>query len=190
MFWLYLLALITVLTIALRRVLRRQTPLDDELYSKKVAVEHVQSGVAWVRQDGRIGSVNQSFAKTFRCLPENLTEQVWLTLIAEQDRERARNSYRQMLLAGIDSFECEGLQANGGAAFLNIRLVAVHDHHMRFAGHHCLIEDRTRTRELERRIGSLEKVIFSSSGRAESAALEFPPEAARRLQISPGVARV
>jgi PAS domain S-box-containing protein len=190
MFWLYLLALITVLTIALRRVLRRQKPLDDELYSKKVAVEHVQSGVAWVRQDGRIGSVNQSFAKTFRCLPEHLMEQVWVTLIAEHDRERARNAYSQMLLAGIDSFDCEGLQANGGAAFLNVRLVAVHDHSMRFAGHHLMIEDRTRIRELELRVNAMEKIISAASGRAESAGSEFLPEAARRWQKSPEVARV
>jgi hypothetical protein len=30
--------------------------------------------------------------------------------------------------------------------------VAVHDHRMRFAGHHCLIEDRTRLHELERQV--------------------------------------
>ena len=58
MLWLYLLGAVTGLSIALRRVLRRQKPLNDELYSTKVAVNHVQSGVAWVRADGKIGSIS------------------------------------------------------------------------------------------------------------------------------------
>src|SRR5580700_2358741 len=59
--WLILLAVAVGLGIALRRVLRRQSPLNDELYSQQVAVAHVQSGVAWVRADLTFGSVNQSF---------------------------------------------------------------------------------------------------------------------------------
>jgi uncharacterized protein (DUF1501 family) len=39
MLWLYLLFAVTILVIVLRRVLRRQTPLTDELYSKKVAID-------------------------------------------------------------------------------------------------------------------------------------------------------
>ena len=50
--WFYLLGLSVLLVIALRRVLARQAPLSDELYSKTVAIEHVQSGVAWIRADG------------------------------------------------------------------------------------------------------------------------------------------
>jgi PAS domain S-box-containing protein len=190
MFWLYLLAAVTVLGIALRRVLRRQTPLGDALYSKSVAVEHVHSGVAWVRADGKIGSVNQSFAMTFRCTPEQLKDQLWLTLLAENDRERARAAYSQMLLAGIDSLDCHGVRTDGSLAWLNVRMVAVHDHHMRFAGYHCLIEDRTHTRELEQRLALLEKTTPAGISRTESTVLEFPTEAARRSQRSSGVARV
>ncbi len=47
----------------LRRVLRRQAPLSDELYSKQVAIDHVHSGVAWVRADGTLGSVNPALAE-------------------------------------------------------------------------------------------------------------------------------
>ena len=61
--WLYLLGAVTVLVIALRRVLRRQAPLSDELYSKQVAIDHVHSGVAWVRADGTVGSVNPALAR-------------------------------------------------------------------------------------------------------------------------------
>lgn len=190
MFWLSLLAVITVLMIVLRRVLRRQTPLDDELYSKKVAVEHVHSGVAWVKGDGRVGSVNHSFARTFRSSPEQLVNQIWLTLFPEDDRNRAHLAYSQMLLAGIDSFECVGLRADGSVAWLNVRLVAVHDHHMRFVGHHCLVEDRTHEHELELRLSSAEKTIAERSATTGSAASEFLIEAARRPQKSPGAARV
>lgn len=188
MFWLYLLGLNTLLTIALRRVQRRQKPLADELRSNKVAVEHAQSGVAWVRADGRIGSVNQSFAKTFHCTPEQLMDRAWLTLLAENDRKPAQAAYSQMLLGGIDSFDCLGPRLDGGAAWLNVRLVAGHDHHMRFAGHHCLIEDRTRTHELEQRLSVIEKAIAEKTATAESAASGFPAKAARRLQRSPEVA--
>lgn len=189
MFWLYLLGLVTVLAIALRRVKRRQAPLDNELYAKKVAVEHVQSGIAWVRVDGRIGSANQSFAKAFRYHAEQLTDQLWLSLLAENDRERARQAYSQMLLAGIDSFDCQGLRADGGTAWLNVRLVAGHDQNMQFAGHHCLIEDRTREHELEQRILQLEQAIAEETATRESTARESLPEVARRLRKSPGAAR-
>ncbi len=189
MFWLYLLGLITVLVIALRRVKRRQAPLDNELYAKKVAVEHVQSGIAWVRLDGRIGSANQSFAKTFRCHPEQMIDQVWFTLMAETDRERAREAYSQMLLAGIDSFDCQGLRSDGSVVWLNVRLVAGHDQQMRFAGHHCLIEDRTREHELEQRVRQLESTIAAGIATAESTERESLPEVVRRLRRSPGVAR-
>jgi hypothetical protein len=64
MLWLYLLGAVTVLVIALRRVMQRQMPLSDELYSTKVAFDHLQSGVAWVRGDGTLGTVNSSLAAT------------------------------------------------------------------------------------------------------------------------------
>ena len=60
----YLLGLSVLLYIALRRVLAQQAPLKDEVYMKNVAIEYVQSGVAWVRGDGTVRSVNQSLAST------------------------------------------------------------------------------------------------------------------------------
>jgi hypothetical protein len=36
-------------------------------------------------------------------------------------------------------------------------LVAVHDHKMRFVGHHCLIADRTRERLLEEQLNGVVK---------------------------------
>ena len=79
MLWLYFLGAIIALVIALRRVLQRQTPLSDELYSTKVAFDHLQSGVAWVRGDGTLGTVNSSAAATLSANPKNLIGRDWLT---------------------------------------------------------------------------------------------------------------
>jgi len=190
MLWLYLLGLVTFLTIALRRVLRRQKPLAQELYSKKVVVDNVQSGVAWVRGDGLIGSMNQSFARIFGCPPEQLEDREWLTLVGEGDRERARKAYSQMLLGGVDSFDCQGLRADGSAASLNVRLVAGYDHEMHFTGHHYLVEDHSRTRELERQLSSMKKAISKEPATAEPARSVLPAKVALQSQEAPGVAKV
>ncbi|MBZ5601383.1 MAG: PAS domain-containing protein [Acidobacteriia bacterium] len=141
--------MVTVLTIALRRVLRRQKPLDDELYSKNVAIELVQSGVAWVRADGTFGSTNQSFAKTLGVQPNQLVGQEWYKMFPPREHLRVKEAFSQMLLMGVTSLDALGSRPNGSTVWLNVRLVAVHDHGMRFVGHHCLIEDRTREHELE-----------------------------------------
>jgi len=38
-------------------------------------------------------------------------------------------------------------------------MVAIHDHKMRFVGHHCLVVDRTRERMLEARVKDLTKSL-------------------------------
>jgi PAS domain-containing protein len=131
MFWLYLLGIVTFLIIVLRRVLRRQKPLSDELYAKKVAIDHVHSGVAWVPEDGKLGWMNPALPEALQIGPKDLIGHDWYDLFADDERERIRESYRQMLLMGK---------------------VAVHDHRMRFVGHHCLIENRTREHLLEQRL--------------------------------------
>ncbi len=152
MLWLYLLGAVTVLAIALRRVLQRQTPLSDELYSTKVAFDHLQSGVAWVRVDGTLGTVNSSLAATLKADAKALIDRQWLEIFAKQDWERIRESYSQMLLLGVTEFEAHGQRADGTYAWLNVMLVAVHDHKMRFVGHHCLILDSTHAKLLEERL--------------------------------------
>jgi PAS domain S-box-containing protein len=188
MLWLYLLAAVTVLSIALRRVLRRQKPLDDELYAKNVAVEHVQSGVAWVRADGTFGSVNQSFGKTLRSDARELLGQEWYKMFPPSEHSQIRECYSQMLLAGMASFDGPGLRVDGSRVWLSIRLVAVHDHHARFMGHHCLAEDRTRERELEDRVLLLTSNA-EKSPKAESEVLELTAAAAQRSRKSRGLAR-
>lgn len=152
MLWLYLLGLVTALVIVLRRVLRRQIPLDDELYSKKIAIEHVQSGVAWVRGDGTFGSVNQSFAQTLNSAPETMIGLEWYKMFPADEHDRVKESYSQMLLLGVYSWDCPGQRLDGSRAWLNVKLVAAHDHKMRLVGHYCLIWDRTRERELEEKV--------------------------------------
>ena len=153
--WLYLLALVTFLTIALRRVLRRQIALSDELHVKTVAIEHVHSGIAWVRQDGAIGSINASFAATLNAVPRELVGRDWYEIFSQQDRARMKEAYSQMLLVGKANLEVHAKRTDGTYAGLEVLLVAQHDHKSRFIGHHCLAADRTRERLLEEQIREL-----------------------------------
>jgi PAS domain S-box-containing protein len=157
MLWLYLLGAITVLCIALRRVIHRQTPLSDELYSTKVAFDYLQSGVAWVRGDGTLGTVNSSLAATLISESEKLIGHDWLDIFPKQERERILEFYSRMLLVGRTDFETYGQRSDGTYAWLGVRLVAVHDHKMRFVGHHCLVLDSTHTHLVEERLNELEK---------------------------------
>jgi PAS domain-containing protein len=163
MLWLVLLGVAVALGIALRRVLRRQAPLNDELYSKTVAVDHVQSGVAWVRGDGTYGLVNPSFAKTFQLEPRDFIGREWYKVFTPGEQARIRDSYSQMMLMGVIAFEASGERADRKTVCLDVRMVAVHDHHMRFVGHHCMIEDKTRERELEQTIRTLQECEATTS---------------------------
>ena len=159
MLWLYLLGAVTVLVISLRRVLIRQKPLNDELYSSKVAVEHVHSGVAWVRTDGKLGSVNQSVADCLAAKPSDLLETDWYLLFPRAERARVKDSYTQMLLAGIASLDTFVERADGKQYPVNLRLIAVHDHKMRLVGHHALIHDESRSRALQEQVLKLSDAL-------------------------------
>jgi len=160
--WLLFLGVATGLIIKLRRVLRRQSPLDDELHSKQVAVAHVQSGIAWVRGDLTFGSVNQSFAETFHMPAGDFTGREWYKIFGPDDHDRVRDSYARMMLRGMISFEAMGQRSDGSLAWLDVRLVPVHDGHMRFVGHHCMISDKSRERELEQQVRDLEERLEQS----------------------------
>lgn len=150
--WVYLLGLSILLGIALRRVLARQTPLNDELYSKTVAIEHVQSGVAWVRADGTIKTINAAFSHILTGQVSDFLGRHWHELFAEQENKHLDEMYSQMLLLGKTTFESYGKRVDGTYAGLEVRLVAVHDHKMRFVGHHCLVADHTKELVLEEQI--------------------------------------
>ena len=155
--WLLFLGLATGLVIKLRRVLRRLSPLNDELHSKQVAIAHVQSGVAWVRGDLTFGSVNQSFADTFKMPPGDFTGREWYKIFGPDDHERVSDAYARMMLRGMTSFEAAGERSDGSLAWLDVRLVPVHDGHMRLVGHHCMIGDKSRERALEQQVRELEQ---------------------------------
>jgi PAS domain S-box-containing protein len=155
MFWLYLLAAITVLVIALRRLMRRLKPLDDQLYSSKVAIDHVHSGVAWVRADGTIGSMNPSLVGSLGIDRGALDGRDWLLIFPKRDRDNVREAHSQMLLLGIASMDIFVERPDGNQAWLSMAMVAVHDHRARFVGHHCLTVDRSREKELEEQVKEL-----------------------------------
>jgi PAS domain S-box-containing protein len=159
MLWLYLLAAVTVLVISRRRLRLRIMPLDDELYSSKVAVEHVHSGVGYVRTDGVLASVNQSLADSIGTNPGELVNHEWYLIFPRQERSRVKEAYTTMLLAGIASLDTLIERGDGVQRPVNIRLVAVHDHKMRLIGHHCIVQDESRTRSLEQQIRDLSTAL-------------------------------
>jgi len=154
-----LLGLSVLLVIALRRVLALQNPLKDEVYMRTVAIEHVQSGVAWVRADGKIRSINAAFANTLGGDPKSLTGRDWYELFAQQDRDRIQEAFSQMLLLGRATLEAYGRRMDGTHCGLEVLMVAIHDHKMRFVGHHCLVVDRTREKVLEAQVEELTKSL-------------------------------
>jgi PAS domain S-box-containing protein len=153
--WLYLLAAVTILVIALRRVLQRQKPLSDELYSKQVAIEHVHSGVAWIRADGTMGSVNSAMAKMLHVTSRELIGRDWQNMFTASDRERVLEVHRQALLMGKANVETSLAGPEGSVTFVNMLLVTVHDHKSRLIGHYCLVEDRTNELELQAQLSRL-----------------------------------
>ena len=162
--WVYLLGLTVLLVIALRRVRAQQIPLKDEVYARTVAIEHVQSGVAWIRADGKIRSINASFASTSGGDQKTLTGRDWYELFAPQDRNRIQEAYTQMLLVGRATLEAHGRRLDGGQSGLEVLMVAIHDHKMRFVGHHCLVVDRTREKMLEAQVAKLTKSLEPQAG--------------------------
>jgi PAS domain S-box-containing protein len=162
--YVYLLGTVTLLTIALRRVVRRQKPLNDELYSSRVATVHVHSGVAWVRNDGRLGSVNAALARALGTTPQDLVGHEWVeTIFSKPEWNRIREAYSRMLIQGRESLEANAERADGSLAQVDVRLVAVHDHRMRFVGHHCLVEDRTEVHVLEEQVRELTEALKRQS---------------------------
>ena len=161
--YVYLLGTVTFLTIALRRVVRRQKPLNDELYSSRVAIDHVHSGVAWVRSDGRLGSVNAALARALGTTPQDLGHEWVETIFPKPEWSRIREAYSRMLIQGTESLEANAERADGSLAQVDVLLVAVHDHRMRFVGHHCLVEDRTAVHTLEEQVRELTETLKRQS---------------------------
>jgi PAS domain S-box-containing protein len=140
MLWLYLLGIVTVLGIVVRRLLQRQNPLNDEVYSWRVAIDHLNCGVAWIPAGGNLQAVNPALTQMVGAAAEDLAGRPWLGLFAESDRPRVEQVYSQMLLAGRASMNVATVDTGGVETAHDVRLVAVHDHKMRFMGHHCIIE--------------------------------------------------
>ena len=161
--WVYLLGLSVLLVIALRRVRAQQNPLRDEVYMKTVAIEHVQTGVAWIRADGKVRSANASLGNTLGTEPRTLAGRDWYEIFAPQDRSKIEEAYSQMLLLGKATVEVNGRRTDGAYTGVEVLMVAIHDHKMRFVGHHCLVVDRTRERVLEAKVAELTKALQQQS---------------------------
>lgn len=142
MLWLYLLGVVTFLGIVVRRLLRRQNPLIDDVFSKRVAIDHVHDGVAWVNAGGRMDYLNPALARMLDATPEQIQGKSWLEIFARRDRARVEAAFSQMLLAGKASLEANLIDSHDRLSRRNLLLIAVHDHKTRLAGHHCIVQDR------------------------------------------------
>ena len=189
MFWLALLATATILTIALRRVIARQQPLSNEAFSRAVAFEYVHSGIAWIQADGKVGSMNTSFAGILAMEPKDAVGRNWFGLFAPEDRAQLENAYSRMLLAGKETIAVNGRNSyrppdlSAREPDLDLLMVAVHDHKMRFVGHHCLVADRRRERALEAQLRDLRQRMLEMEAialRAEPGVQTDPVPVARR----------
>ena len=85
---------------------------------------------------------------------KEILERDWRDIFALGERERVEQAYSQMLLMGRATLDTAALGRHGETR-CSVLVVAVHDHKMRFVGHHCILEDRTREHQLEERIREL-----------------------------------
>ena len=150
--WVYMLGLSTLLGAALRRERLKYIPLSDELYSKSVAIDHVQSGVAWIRSDGLIRTVNESLASMLRFAPRELQGRTWYELFEPEERSALEEAYSRMLLIGKTPVRARARRADGTFAEVDVLMVAVHDHKSRLIGHYCMVADRSRECLLEQQL--------------------------------------
>ena len=149
MLWLYILAVATFLGIVVRRLMRRQKPLIDDLFYKHVAIDHVFDGVAWMTGDGKISYLNPSLARMLDVAPEQLHRKPWFELFVPEERGRIQDAYSQMLLSGKAWLDAKVVDSRGVVTLRSMLIVAVHDHKMRLAGHHCILNDAVRESRVE-----------------------------------------
>ncbi len=149
MLWLSLLAVATFLGIVVRRLLRRQKPLIDDLFYKRVAIDHVHDGVAWVTGGGKISYLNPALARMLEASPEQLNGRTWFEMFIPEERGRINDAYSQMLLSGKARLDARVVDSRGVVTLRSLLIVAVHDHKMRLAGHHCILHDTTQEAQAE-----------------------------------------
>lgn len=112
-------------------------------------LERIQDGVVIVQDDGRVGYVNQLFAERVGQRPEEIVGRAFLSLAAEEDRERLRKNYArweesQSVLGGL---EVRLLGPGGAPLLVNVRAGSVE-----FEGRRSVIatiRDISRERRME-----------------------------------------
>lgn len=161
--WVWFYGLSTLLGILYRRLWLKQLPLNKELNASRVAIDHIQSGVAWVREDGKIGSANPSLAESVSIRAASLVGHDWLELFPESERQNVQKAHAEMLLSGHSSVSTLLERADGSHAPADLRLVVIHDDKSKFLGHHCLIQDLTREWELQSQLRKLNQSLKQAS---------------------------
>lgn len=168
--WIWFYGLSTLLGILYRRLWLKQAPLNNEINVNRVAIEHVQIGIAWVDADGTIGLVNPALADSLSIRADKVIGHQWLELFPISERHRIQNAYSEALLAREFSLATYLERADGTHAPVDLRLVPVHDDKSKHLGHHCLILDLTRVEDLEHKLHQLNRSLRGSDSAPASPA--------------------
>jgi PAS domain-containing protein len=94
-----------------------------------------------VTDSGRIGYLNPALARMLEVAPEQLKGRSWYDMFAPGERSRVQDAYSQMLLAGMATLDARIVDSGGTVKLRSLLMVAVHDHKMRLAGHHCILHE-------------------------------------------------
>ena len=92
----------------------------------------------------KINYLNPALAQMLDVAAEQLQGRSWLELFAPSERSRIQEAYSQMLLAGRATLDARVVDSQGTVSVRGLLIVAVHDHKMRLAGHHCILNDQAR----------------------------------------------
>jgi PAS domain S-box-containing protein len=125
-------------------------------------IDQIHTGVAWVRNDETLGWLNTALAESLQIPPQGLIGREWYELFDSDERARLREDYRQMLSSGKLQLKTRGLRADGTVVWFDVELLPIHDRKKRYAGHHCLVKDVTRERELEQELEHLRERVSTA----------------------------
>ncbi|MBV9464155.1 MAG: PAS domain-containing protein, partial [Verrucomicrobiae bacterium] len=86
---------------------------EEALRKYSNVLTNALEGISTIDPEGRYVSVNRAYAEILGYTPEDLVGKNWEDFLHADDREGAKNAYRQMLLRGKADFESRGLRQDG-----------------------------------------------------------------------------
>jgi diguanylate cyclase (GGDEF)-like protein/PAS domain S-box-containing protein len=128
----------------------------EETVARLAATNHVLAnsveGIAQFDADGKILSVNSSFAELHGYDVETLMGYHWRTLISPEDHDRVIEAIADMQLRQKSHCEVRGARRDGSFFFEEIVIVAAHDTENNVASGHWFTKDISQRKKLESQI--------------------------------------